>query len=267
VSRMVRFLGVVLLVLTVPLTIGTAMTGVVYLDGIRAAQHTSRTFVVGPAPVVRVRGDVADITIVAGGPGQVVIEQDVHALALTRGLAEQAVRSIAGDASGTDSAVDVRADRFFCCASSLGVNDLNATLFVRVPPEASLFVQTGSGDVGVSGLSGSIDVETGAGDVTLAGLTATGSVQVRTEGGAVVVSGALHGGRLDVQTSSGAIRLGLPSSTNARLSAATQSGSISVDRTWPIAMSTSVATGTLGSGADGSIRLQSISGDIRIAAR
>lgn len=266
-SRTVRVLGIVLMVLTVLLTLGTTMTGVVFLDGIKAERHTSRTFAVGPMPVLRVRGDAADISVVAGNPGQVVVEQDVHAQALTRGLAEQSVRSIAGDVSATAGTVDVRADRFFCCVSSLWANDVSAALFVRLPSDASLIVETASGDVSVSGLSGPIDVRTESGHVTLAGLTTTGLVRVRTSSGSVDLSGALRGGRFDVQTASGGTRLGLPSDTNASLSAATESGSITVDRAWPIASSSRAVSGTLGSGADGSIRLQTDSGDIRIGAR
>lgn len=266
-SRTGRILGAVLMVLSVLLVVSTALTGVVLLDGIRVAHHTSRTLVVGPAPAVTVRGDAAGVSVVAGAPGQVVVEEDVHAQALTRVLAEQTVRGVMGDVSGTTSTVDVRADRFFCCTSSLWVSDVSATLFLRLPPDASLLVDTGSGDVRVSGMSGPVDVTTDSGDVTLAGLTTTGSVQVRSQSGSVDLSGALRGGRFDVQTDSGRIGLGLPSDTDARLSAATESGSITIDRTWPVAASSRAVTGTLGSGAGGSIRLQTSSGDIRVGAR
>jgi hypothetical protein len=248
-SRTVRILTGVLMMLTVLLTITPVLTGVVFLDGIRLQHHATRTFTVGPRPLLIVRGDVADITVVAGSPGQVVVEQDVHAQALTRGLAELTVRNIIGAVSATDTTVDVRADRFFCCTTSSWVSDVGASLFVRLPPDAS------------------VDVGTRSGRVALTGVTATGSVRVRTDSGSVDFSGALHGGRLVVQTSTGDIRLGLPSDTSARLSAATETGDITVDRTWPLAASSRAVGGTLGDGTNGAIRLQTSSGSISIGAR
>jgi hypothetical protein len=244
-----RILVGVLMVLTVLLTISPVLTGVVFLDGIRLEHHTSRTFTVGPRPLLIVRGDVANITVVAGSPGQVVVEQDVHAQALTRGLAELTVRDIIGSVSATDTTVDVRADRFLCCTASLWVSDVGASLFVRLPPDAS------------------VDLANSSGRVTLTGVTATGPVRVRTDSGSVDFSGALRGGRLDFQTSTGDISLGLPSDTSARLSAATDTGGLTVDHTWPVAASSRAVGGTLGDGTDGSISLRTGSGSISISPR
>lgn len=242
---MSRLVGVVLAVLTATLTLASALTGVVFLDGVRAERQVSRTIAVGSAPVLTVVAEVASISVVAGSPGEVVIEQKVNARGLTRRLAEQAVGLLESDATGGAAAVSVRPAGSFCCWSSLWVNDVGAALVIRIPPGASLSIEAAGGSVSISGLP------------------SAGSIKVRSASGSVRISGPVRGG-MDVQTSTGDIDIDLPSETNAHLDAGTQTGRVSVDPTWPVASSHGHASGTLGAGGS-AIRLQSDEGNITVA--
>jgi hypothetical protein len=245
-----RVLGVVLAVLTVPLTLATTLTGVVYLDGVKVERHLSRTVPVDSARAltVFVNTDMASVTVVAGSAGQVVVDQDLNARGLTRGLAEQAVALLTSSVAGDARAVSVRPSGPFCCWSSLWVTEVSATVIVRLPPGANLSVETGSGDVSVSGVSG------------------PGSVRARTQTGSVRISGTEPGGNIDVQTSNGGIVLDLAADASGRLDAASRTGTVSVDRAWPVAASDRHASGTLGQGGP-SILLRSDQGDITVGVR
>jgi hypothetical protein len=247
---MSRLLGAVLVVFTVPLTLASVLTGVVYLDGVRAERQVSQAIRVDQAPAMTVfiHTNTASVTVVPGSSGQVVVDQDVSARGLTRGLAEQAIGPLTSAVSGAPGAVSVRSSGPFCCWASLWVTDVNATMIVRLPSGAGLTVETGSGDVSVSGVFG------------------PGAVSVRTQSGRVHISGAEPSGNIDVQTATGAIVVDLAAVANARLDAATRYGGINVDPRWPVASSGGHATGSLGTGSP-SILLRSDSGEITIGVR
>jgi hypothetical protein len=138
---------------------------------------------------------------------------------------------------------------------------------IEVPSGSNLSVVQASGPIEIRSVHGDVGVTGVAGTVTLVDLTA--NVRASVVAGSVDASVALlPNGVVELRNSSGDIRLSVPTETSASLSAATTMGAVRlVDLTVvdqdPRA---SVLRGTMADG-DGTIRLETISGDITIQGR
>lgn len=138
---------------------------------------------------------------------------------------------------------------------------------IEVPSGSNLSVVQTSGPIEIRSLHGDVGVTGVSGTVTLLDLTA--NVRATVVAGFVDASVALPpDGVVELRNSSGDIRLSVPTQTSASLSAATTAGAVRlVDLTVvdqdPRA---SVLRGTLAAG-DGTIHLETVSGDITIQGR
>ena len=159
---------------------------------------------------------------------------------------------------------------------------------VRVPRGSNLNfdkINTASGDINATDVSGNLDFNTASGNITLRNVsgeievaTASGQLKVMNAAGSVKASSAsgdveveitrLEGTRdLRFSSASGNVRVRLPSDLDARVSLATASGSIDTD--FPLEVkreeygSGSTARGQLGGGSR-SLRISTASGDVSL---
>lgn len=139
--------------------------------------------------------------------------------------------------------------------------DGDARVSVRAPVGASVEVRSGSADVEARGQFGSFDVEDGSGDVSLD--VVGGDLAVKTGSGDVETSEV--GGRVNVQSGSGDVEIGRAGGA-AKIRSA--SGDVVV-REAQNELSVQTASGDqeIGSVAEGSVVLQSASGDIQVGIR
>lgn len=138
---------------------------------------------------------------------------------------------------------------------------------IEVPSGSNLSVVQTSGPIEIRSVHGDVGVTGVAGTVTLSDLTA--NVRASVVAGAVDASVALPpNGVVEIRNSSGDIRLSVPTETSASLSAATATGAVRLVDLTVIDQDprVSVLRGTMSDG-DGTIRLETVSGDITIQGR
>ncbi len=151
-----------------------------------------------------------------------------------------------------------------------------------VPPETQLTTQSGSGDLSVRGIRGSVKAKSGSGDMKFEQITSdrvdvqTGSgdvefhevrssLRVQTGSGDINAEGELTG-EWALQTGSGGVSLHLPSQTGFDLEAHTSSGDVSTAGL-PIEVQGTMRPGELRGKVRGGgvrVKVQTGSGDIRI---
>jgi hypothetical protein len=108
----------------------------------------------------------------------------------------------------------------------LGVS-FEVTYHVKIPEWASVRVQTGTGEITVTGISGRLVANTGSGDIKAARLS--GGVETRTSNGGIVVDLARLGtDPVTLRTVNGSVQLTLPASSDANLAASAVNGEVSV---------------------------------------
>ena len=101
------------------------------------------------------------------------------------------------------------------------------TYHVKMPLSASVRVQTGSGDITVTGISGRLVASTGSGDIK--GENLSGGVETRTVNGGTLVDLALLGtDPVSLRATNGSVRLALPAASNANLMASCVNGEVSI---------------------------------------
>jgi hypothetical protein len=149
----------------------------------------------------------------------------------------------------------------------VGAYDSRATL--TVPPSTRLVLDASGGSVAVHGVGGDIDLTARSGAVDLRGITVRGRVRVRSQG-SISFSGSMAGGALDLATRSGNVEAWLPPETDARLTARTEGGSVTIADQFAVrpepAGPGGVASGNLGRGGSATVTLYSGIGSIRLLA-
>jgi DUF4097 and DUF4098 domain-containing protein YvlB len=181
-----------------------------------------------------------------------------------RGGADQ-VRELLDDAriefretgAGHEVVVDVETRR------GLGfgfLRKLDVRLRIRAPEGAQLRAETASADLRGRGRFGSLHAKAASGDLDLDEIS--GDAQVEAASGDVRL-GAI-GGATDISTASGDIRLGR---VTGPLSARAASGDIHVDEAGDAKVRTASGDQRIGAVGEGSVELQSMSGDITVGVR
>lgn len=130
-----------------------------------------------------------------------------------------------------------------------------------------LTADTGSGDVTGSGIrAGALSVDTGSGEVVLSGV-ACPNVTVDTGSGEVELELLQDVDELDIDTGSGSVTVRVPDAVGARMVLDTGSGGIDMGLPLEVQQARrNFLQGVLGDG-DGTIRIDTGSGNIRIVAR
>jgi DUF4097 and DUF4098 domain-containing protein YvlB len=158
--------------------------------GIGLAGHTVGTVtrnehhVVGNVSEVRIDGRSADVTLVPASGGQVVVDARAKG---TLWLPKLKTEIDGGHLTLSGSCHD---NPFGHCESSF---------VVRIPEGTPVTVETRSGDVRASDLSGFVSIDAGSGDIALSGLT--GGTTARVSSGDIEASRLA--GKLRLETSSG----------------------------------------------------------------
>jgi DUF4097 and DUF4098 domain-containing protein YvlB len=132
----------------------------------------------GPQPRVRLTNAAGQVRVEGvEGSGSVEYEATRYAMAADPAAAKQRASEVPVDISREDSEIVIETD---------GGDDAGADYDLRIPAGGSVEVESGAGDVEVSGLSGNVTVGAEAGDVTVRDVG--GSVRVEAPQGDVTVA-------------------------------------------------------------------------------
>jgi nitrate reductase NapE component len=236
--------------------------------GLLAAQETSqveRSFTLGSAPSLTVDSFAGKITIQAGVGDtiRVVATKKAHGLAnLDR---------ISIDFTEETNGLRIRTRK------PVGLSNASVELQITAPAGTQVDLHTGAGSTDVQGLSGSVTVDTGAGSVDIRDVS--GTLNAHTGAGSVDVRGAV--GRVQLQTGAGSITyqgnpegdcrfesgtgsidLILPADLNFKVDLGTGVGGVTVAYNVVGQVTRREVTGTIGTGADGSIYAHTGTGSI-----
>ena len=101
---------------------------------------------------------------------------------------------------------------------------------VTVPTNTDLQLQTNTGTIEVSDVTGTMDLESNTGTITASNDTLTGSSILRTNTGTVNFSGSIgSSGSYQFLTNTGSVDVTLPANSNFHVDAKTDTGSVSTD--------------------------------------
>jgi len=210
----------------------------------------------------------ADVQLDAGRPGAVVVRDHLWVDAPTRGLAAALARGAPLTIRDDGSVLRVEAPAA-PSADVLGPSR-RRSLVVAVPPGLAVVVRSSGGSVLVSGVDAPLDLAATSGDVRLDGMTVDHDVRVRAGAGGIRFTGTVRGADLDLATSSGDVDVRVPADSDVVLDALAMQGVVTVTGSWDVPVTDLApgqsATGSLGSGAGGTIRLLSTAGDISVRA-
>ena len=192
-----------------------------------------RSFTVGDAPTLRVDNFAGDVTIRGGGAGT------IRLVVTRRARHESDLRRISVTMSQEGSGVTVESDK------PSGLNNVSVHLEIDVPAATRLAVNLGAGELLIDGVVGETDVHSGAGNIDYQG---------QPQGDCRFDLGA------------GNITLRLPADVNVEVDLGTGVGGMEVD--FPVSISShlvgSTASGTIGSGAEGTIHASVGAGNINL---
>ncbi|HEY8296678.1 MAG TPA: DUF4097 family beta strand repeat-containing protein [Candidatus Baltobacteraceae bacterium] len=148
-----------------------------------------------------------------------------------------------------------------------GASGASVDYTIHVPAGAGVRVANVAGDIAVDGTHAAVEVADTSGNVVVRNVD--GDLKIATTAGNADASvlDIAAGGRVSVSTVSGSVRLHVPRSTSARVTAGSVAGSFSSD--FPVRSKRDFvgvsASGTLGSGA-ATIHIETVSGSIALLA-
>ncbi|MBN1657614.1 MAG: hypothetical protein JXA93_04390 [Anaerolineae bacterium] len=198
----------------------------------RVADRMERTFDVGVQPTLEVDDFAGAITIRAGEPGV------IRVVATRRAPGRGDMDNIRIEYTELDNGVHVVAS-----LSSARFSNRAVDLDIEVPADARVVVDSGAGQVIVTGVAGELDLHTGAGEVIAR--DATGGGRLDTGAGAVRYEGEPIND-LTLQTGAGEIVIALPPGANVDLDLTTGIGDVDV----------------VGFDVDGSVSMHNVQGSI-----
>jgi hypothetical protein len=160
-----------------------------------AEKKLDRTFTVSPGGTLFVNTDLGTVEVTGGADRSVVVS------VIARG-SEGDLEDFNITAEQTTGGVEVKGEmrkglRFWRS------NNLDAVFTIKVPKEYGVKARTSGGDIGVTGVKGSVNGNTSGGDVRIRDIE--GQTDMRTSGGNVSVDGVT--GQLHVQTSGGDVNI------------------------------------------------------------
>lgn len=139
---------------------------------------------------------------------------------------------------------------------------------IETPSTTDVRLRSSNGSLNVTGVKGTMNLRTSNGSIRLTDVA--GDVEADTSNGSVVATlsgSSWDGAGLDVTTSNGSVRLELPESYNAQLTAGTSNGSLNLD--FPVTVRGRIGREietTLGSGG-APIKVRTSNGSVRIRRR
>lgn len=213
--------------------------------------------------VIRVpKGQAVELNLGAGA----IEARDVEgALALRTHVSRIEVRGVEGSLTARTGSGGILAERV---TGDVDVVTGSGGIDLRDVRATTLKARAGSGSVDGARISAeTFDVNTGSGGMRIEDLGAD-EIRASAGSGRVTLDLAKVARRATINTGSGGVRLALPASPNLEVQLSTGSGGISTD--FPVTMDEvrrNSLRGTIGSGADGRLRVSTGSGGVRLVKR
>jgi Toastrack DUF4097 len=268
VPKWARAVGIVTGFVTVVLAADVVLALAVQLNSVTVDVSSVRQlpFAAGEALVLTVNG--VDVHAKRGRSGVLVLRDDLRVAAPTRAAAAGLSRG--AELKTRDDGRTLRVDAQAAPTALVLGPGRRRSLTVEVPPGVDVYVRSSEGSVSVSGPGAALDVAAASGDVMLDDLMVAQDVRARVGTGSIRFRGVVLGGSLDLATDTGDVTVSLPGGTAATLDALAMEGSVAVTGLWRVPVADLAggqsASGLLGDGTGGSIRLASTVGDIRVQA-
>jgi hypothetical protein len=214
---LVMVLGIGITFLLVPL--GYSIPG--FTNTVTEAPHS---FTVGAHPAIVINNDVGTIHVRAGGAGSEVTIQATKHTALLSDVNATDVRFTQNRTNNIISVDVVRLSsvNLFTAPSV----DIDAT----VPSAADLHLQTNTGGIDVTGISGQLSLSSKTGSLAATQAVLTAGSQLSTNTGSVTFEGAIGPqGSYQFVTTTGSVNVTLPASPAFHVDASSTTGSVWTD--------------------------------------
>ncbi len=256
----------VILTLVLVMVLGLGMTFLLFPLGYSATKTVTEaphSFTVGAHPTIVITNDVGTIHVRAGGTGSDVTIQVTKHTALLTDVNATDVRYTQNSTNNSISVNVVRLTtvNFFTSPSV----DIDAT----VPSAADLHLQTNTGGIDVSGISGQLSLRSDTGTIAATqGVLAAGS-QLSTSTGTVTFDGAIGPqGSYQFLTNTGSVNVTLPATPAFHVDASTDTGSVWTDFAGLVvqhpSMTSSEMHGDMGSTPQATLTLRTNTGSVSL---
>lgn len=259
-----RVLAVLLALVTVGFCLPAAFAGAAWLDSVEASRDFTQSAPLPAGGEIEIQSLGTGIRLVPGPAGAVTMTETVTVRTLTPDLARRALDTLPHGrlvADGQDLRVQLDQAPFRPFPALGSSQDLK----LAIPVDAPVKISGGAGAVDAGGLRGDVDIELSAGAVRLTNIDVAHSVVVRAIAGAILFSGRLESNAvLDLESVNGAIDVTVPPGSDARYSASTVNGAVSVPGGEGGRGGTS-ASGVLGGTGSAVITLRTTNGAIHLA--
>ncbi|MGD9048743.1 MAG: hypothetical protein PVF77_11880 [Anaerolineae bacterium] len=216
------------------------------------SERSEEAFVVGETPSLKIDNFAGNVTVRAG-------ERDVIRVVATKKAPH------IGDLGRIEIQIDEQDGGLAIRTSKpSGFTNASVELEITAPASTRLDLDNGAGNVDVDGLTGKIDAHTGAGNMDVRG--AAGTARLDTGAGNIDYQG-MPQGECRFETGAGNIRLVLPADLNVQADLDTGLGNIDVDYVVDGQVTRTEVNGVIGDGSQGSIYVQSGTGNIDLIRR
>jgi hypothetical protein len=251
--RVLRRASIALLVLAVLVAAGGGIL-LVLLLGPPISSDTTQQFALAGMPQIQIQCQMGDVRVQTGPMGSVAVEVRKSARALTTGQAHQLLDAMQVHVvqSGTTLTITEQTANVLTL-----INQRALAIIISVPPQSNITGMLMSGNLTITGITGTIAAQVSAGNLTVQDVTVQGASQLSENAGQVQVKGQLAtGATLDLRNDAGDISFAgtladhttlgihekagnvtvrLPQTTVAHIAATVQVGTLSL-RGWPIAV-------------------------------
>jgi len=178
----------------------------------RVEERTEQIFTVDDAPTLEVENFAGDVTVRAGGSGE------IHVVVTKRAGSSGRLDQIDVDVSEQGDGVQIRTSH-----PGTSIGGASVRLEVSVPGDARLELDIGAGNVSVDGVQGEISARSGAGNVRVEG--AAGPVDLEVGAGEIDYEGEPQGDCV-LNSNVGNVTLRLPEDVNAEVRLTTGIGNV-----------------------------------------
>jgi hypothetical protein len=238
--------------------------------GTTQEERISGTYAAGEMPHLEITNFAGRVTVRVGQ------ERTIEVVAIKRAPTSAALNRIQVDIYERSDGLAIRTQKLGDLANA------HVDLEITAPPDASLQLRTGAGDVQIRDLGGDVEVWTGAGTIGIRDVR--GAIQVETGAGQVEVSGTTGAVRLQTGvgevtydgspsgdcsfgTGAGSIKLRLPADLQARVDLETSMGRVDIDFVVDGQVTQRRVEGTIGGGGAVQITARTGIGEIEMRRR
>ncbi len=226
--------------------------------GGQVRESFEQRFPAGEAPALTIDNFAGQVTVTAGGAGEIQV------IVSKRASGQSRLDRIEVEMQEQEGGLEIRT------RDPSRLSNVSVDLEIRAPASTRVDVHTGAGTVVVQGLNNDVRVESGAGSVTVRDVR--GDIEVHTGAGNIDVRGARGSAWLDsgagsityngepqgecrFETGTGSIDLYLPADVDVEVDLSTGVGDVDVAFEVVGQVSRREVRGVIGSGAQGSIEV------------